>query len=228
MTAGINPGFQPNYQYNQGQNPTYMQQPAMQYAANNQMRPQYQPQTQQTTQAYQQNYPQENYAYPQTPGIVNYVTPPVQNQLNATAAQNSYPSAYPGMQAPSAPQGQPQALSNIPVEQNPLNMNSGMNAQMPAPNMQDGQSSGAMNAQAPADNQGLNLGVVDAPENFSKTPVMDELNRRGQSSQKASVPNLRNKKTFTLGNVSAACTAGSLLIILTMALTKIVKLIKHK
>lgn len=221
MTAGINPGFQPNFQYNQGQNPAYMQQPAMQYAANNQMQPQYQPQTQQTTQAYQQNYPQGGYAYPQTPGIVNYVTPPVQNQLNTAAAQNSYPSAY------QTPQAQ-QALSHIPVEQNPLNINSGMNAQMPAPNVQDGQISDAMNAQAPANNPGLNLGVVDAPENFSKTPVMDELNRRGQSTERASVPNLRSKKTFTLGNVSAACTAGSLLIILTMALAKVFKLIKHK
>ena len=50
----------------------------------------------------------------------------------------------------------------------------------------------------------------------------------GQTMEKETPPKLRGKKTFTTGNVSAALSMGSLGIILTMALCKIVKLIKHK
>ncbi len=170
-----------------------------------------------------QSYPQ-NYYLPQTPGIVNYVTPPAQNMQNA-------------------PQGQPQALSHIPYEVNPLNMNSGynpaampqygmnsgMNAQMPAPDMQNAQGQGAaMNAQAPIEQPFLDVGVVNAPENFSKTPIIDDLNRRGQETPRETPPKLRGKKTLTAGNISAALSLGSLGIILTMGLCKILKFIKHK
>ncbi len=227
MAAGFNTTYQPQYQpqnYSQGYampQPAVQPQPQAQTYTQtytqNPMPAQYQPQTQQTGQSYPQNY-----YLPQTPGIVNYVTPP-----------QNIPS----------PQGQPQALSNIPYEQNPLNMNTGfspapgtqnglngaMNVQMPAPAIQNGQGQGsAMNAQAPVEQPFMDIGVVDAPENFSKTPILDDLNRRGQTTERETPPKLRGKKTFTLGNVSAACSVGALGIILTMGLCKILKLIKHK
>jgi len=251
MTAGfstLQPQYQPNMQYNQGYAPKYNPygnpQPAVQTytqtLTQNPVPAQYGPQTQQ--------YPQ--YGFPQTPGIVNYVTPPnqnmqqMQNPLNSAAAQNAYPNAYQTQynNPQYAPLGQPQALPNIPYEQNPLNMNSGfnpqgipqnpvnngMNAQMPAPNIQQGQQN-TMNAQAPYEKQPyIDIGVVNAPENSSKTPIIDDLNRRGQMIERETPPKLRGKKTFTAGNISAACAIGSLGIILTMALVKVVKLIKHK
>lgn len=237
MATGFNTGFQP---YIQPQMQPQMQPGYSQYAG--------QPVTAQPS--YAQNPAPAQYQsyqtqqYPQAPGIVNYVMPPTQympqgqnpqSGLNS-AAQNAYQT-----QTQYATQGQPQALSHIPYEQNPLNMdsgfnpagnpqnlaNSGMNAQMPAPDMQGGQGT-AMNAQGPVKQPFLDVGVVNAPENFSKTPIIDDLNRRGQSTERETPPKLRGKKTFTLGNVSAALSMGSLGIILTMALCKALKLIKHK
>ncbi len=216
MTAGFSPNFQPQIQTTY---PQYAQMPAAAQPSYAQSpMPAKQPQIYRQTPQYPQSYPQ-GYYFPQSPGIINYVTPPAQTQQNTVRSQNAI---------------NPQALSHIPYEQNPLNMNNiqnnGMNAQMPAPNVQQGQGGQQMNAMnnQPQEQPFMDIGVVNAPENFSKTPIIDELNRRGQTMEKETPPKLRGKKTFTTGNVSAALSMGSLGIILTMALCKIVKLIKHK
>lgn len=238
MTAGFNTGFQPQYMPQTQMPQMYM--PQGQYGSPyGQPAPAAQTHTQPQTQyqtAQPQSYPQ-NYYLPQAPGIINYVTPPVsqpQSGINMPAAQTQHPQQTQYAQ-------NPQALSHIPYEQNPLTMDSGLNgsqnnmqnamsAQMPAPNVQGGEQGQQMNAlnNQPQAQPFMDIGVVNAPENFSKTPIIDDLNRRGQSMERESAPKLRNKKTFTLGNVSAACAMGSLGIILTMALCKILKLIKHK
>lgn len=210
MAAGFNTVYQPQIQPQyQGYSQNYgVPQPAIQsytqaYTQNH-IPAQFQP----------QNYPQ-NYYLPQTPGIINYLNPPAPNVQNTV--QNPQPQTT-------------NALSSIPYEQNPLNMNTEMNAQMPAPNVQQGQNGQQINA---VNNEQqtqpyMDIGVVDAPQNFSKTPIIDDLNRRGQETPKETPPKLRGKKTLTSGNISAILSMGSLGIILTMALCKIVKLIKHK
>lgn len=106
-------------------------------------------------------------------------------------------------------------------------MPNGMNAQMPAPNMQQ-------NPDMPQNGQyqilpALNTGELQGPQNFSQTPILDDVNRHGQlMPQNKSMPQISGKKSkLTLGKVSAFCMAASGAIILTAILSKIIKLV-HK
>ena len=90
MTAGFSPNFQPQIQTTY---PQYAQMPAAAQPSYAQSpMPAKQPQIYRQTPQYPQSYPQ-GYYFPQSPGIINYVTPPAQTQQNTVRSQKCYKSA---------------------------------------------------------------------------------------------------------------------------------------
>lgn len=83
-----------------------------------------------------------------------------------------------------------------------------------------------------------NIGVLEGPKSYPKTPITDSLNRQAQivprttmpqGNGKMQLPQLSNKKSvFTAGNLSTACAAGSFITASALLISRIIKLIKHK
>lgn len=179
-----------------------------------------------------------------------------QYQQNQTSALSNIPyqpdtlslSTKPEYQIQNNIPPQPQMPQNLQnTTQNPM-PNSSLQAQMPAPNIQNTQT-------APQDTQNeetplpsLNVGVVDAPNNASLTPITDDLNSRAAEMEQtylpeqtyfsetknnnSPVPASLGKKPLNAGKLSAGLMFGSLGIIALMlipkGISKITKLIKHK
>lgn len=222
MSAGIN--YQPYVPYKPYQMPQ-VQQPA-----------QYQPaqQFQQTPQYYQNQTPQgaplSNIPY--QPDVLSLSTKPDYQTLN---------------NIPPQPQTQQaQILQSLQPVQNTTQSSmpdSSMQAQMPAPNIQNTQPV----PQDTAQNEekalpSLNIGVVDAPNNASLTPITDDLNARAAEIEQTYLPEIKNnnspppaplgKKPLNAGKLSAGLMFGSLgvaaLMLIPKGISKIAKLIKHK
>ena len=138
---------------------------------------------------------------------------------------------------------------------NPNITDSSLNAQMPAPNIKTEQAiqqtstlagNEAVNAEENAQEKilpSLNVGVVDAPNNASLTPITDDLNSRAQDIERTYIPNpakstsslvpqALGKKPLNAGKMSAYLMFGSLgiasLMVIPKGISKIIKLIKHK
>ncbi len=87
-----------------------------------------------------------------------------------------------------------------------------------------------------------NLGVLEGPDNYSKTPITDSINKKKEETPRTKLPKKtkeKNKpkaspsgKKLTIGQISALCSTGSLAIVLTLlipkGISKIGKIIKHK
>jgi len=161
-------------------------------------------------------------------------------------ANTAYPAQY---------QMQMQPPIKAPA-QNPLQtpVQTSAQAQMPAPSLQT--DTVDISAKTPKNTTeepvekplpSLNIGVVDAPNNASKTPITDDLNSRAGEIEKAPiaqmpeqtrntapslVPSSLGKKPLSAGKLSAYLMFGSLgitaLMIIPKGISKIVKLIKHK
>lgn len=147
---------------------------------------------------------------------------------------------------------------NIPI-------NTQMQANMPAPSVQGtNQNIAAPNAEKPKaetindsfsySEAPLNVGILEGPDTYSKTPIADELQRRQLSSPKEKLPvqaakadtskkptsglnnstspptgALASKKHKTSANLSALFSIGSLVLIFGMLVSKgVCKIIKHK
>ncbi len=208
-----------------------------------------------------QNYPQM-----QAPTQIYTVPPKIvyNNQGNIPAANQTAQNT--SQAAPSVP------MAHIPLEQDVLSLstkpdfnislnetqnkaispvNAELNAQMPAPDIKND----IQNTPQEADNgaketplPSLNIGVVDAPNNGSRTPVIDDINARAQeleamdninpsnpelnNQNNSPVPQALGKKPLSAGKLSAYLSLGSLGLILAMiipkGISKIAKLIKHK
>lgn len=208
-----------------------------------------------------QNYPQM-----QTP-MQTYTVPPkiVYNNQGNVPAANQTTQNLP-QTTPSVP------MAHIPLEQDVLSLstkpdsnislnttqnkaaspvNAELNAQMPAPDLKNNN----QNLPQTEENNvketplpSLNIGVVDAPNNGSKTPVIDDINARAQeleamdninpsnptlnNQNNSPVPQTLGKKPLSAGKLSAYLSLGSLGLILAMivpkGISKIIKLIKHK
>ena len=93
-----------------------------------------------------------------------------------------------------------------------------------------------------ADSKKPNLGVLEGPNNYSKTPITDTINKQKEETPRTKLPKKvkeKNKpvgsptgKKLTSGQISALCSMGSLAITLTIlipkGISKIKKIIKHK
>ncbi len=146
--------------------------------------------------------------------------------------------------------GDVQNILNPPQENNQTN--SSLQAQMPAPDIQtpeiNTETQGEIqNSDISDKNQekplpSLNVGVVDAPNNASLTPITDNLNSRAaeieqtvlpeiQKNNNSPVPTSLGKKPLNAGKLSAGLMFGSLGVIAAMlipkGISKISKLIKH-
>lgn len=139
------------------------------------------------------------------------------------------------------------------MQQSPVDTS--LNAQMPAPNIKTEQTAQQTTVQTENDTAqtddsskekilpSLNIGVVDAPNNVSLTPITDDLNSRAQDIERTYLPNAvkpasspapqtLGKKPFSAGKMSAYLMFGSLgiasFMIIPKGISKIAKLIKHK
>ena len=140
--------------------------------------------------------------------------------------------------------------------ENSLNTNttiadSSLNAQMPTPNIKTEQTPIQIENEAAQQEEtveekilpSLNIGVVNAPNNASLTPITDDLNSRAQDIEKvylpetkksasSPIPQVLGKKPLNAGKLSAYLMLGSLgltfLMIVPKGISKIIKLIKHK
>lgn len=83
-----------------------------------------------------------------------------------------------------------------------------------------------------------NIGVLEGPKNYAKTPVTDAINRQAQIVPRTTIPagqgnafqlpKSTNNKILTSGDISAACVAGSLITAGVLLISRLIKLIKHK
>lgn len=81
------------------------------------------------------------------------------------------------------------------------------------------------------------VGVLQGPSNYPKTPITDSINRQKAitprtampvSQEKLKLPSGAPKKRMTPGSISALLGLGSLGTIIFMCVAKIIKTIKHK
>ncbi len=218
MSAGIN--YQPYVTYTPYQVPQNPQPAQYQPAAQYQQTPQY-----------TQNQASALSNIPYQPDVLSLSTKPEYQTQNNIPPQPQTPQGLPSMQA----------------MQNPM-PDSSMQAQMPAPNIQNTQSSpqNAQNEEKPLPS--LNIGVVDAPNNASLTPITDDINSRAAEMEQmylpeqtylpaaknnnSPVPVSLGKKPLNAGKLSAGLMFGSLgiaaLMLIPKGISKIAKLIKHK
>lgn len=126
-----------------------------------------------------------------------------------------------------------------PAENKPV---TGMQAQMPAPsNIQNSDAQNKMqdNKQGDKQGNGLNIGVLEGPKVYSKTPVTDSLERQKNITPRTKLPAMPSQKftypkpggaqgRLSAGEISSYLAAGSFFTMGAMFLCKVVKSFRHK
>ncbi len=219
----------------------------------------YQPQWQaQSSAAYTQ--PAGYATKPQTPQTLSHI--PYQPDVLSLSTKPSQYQAQNALNTPQSPVAKINTQNSAAPLQNTITnaeqntaAGSSLEAQMPAPNIQTNQTEETLNTPEPLQTENaeenketplpsLNVGVVDAPNNASLTPITDDINSRAgeieqtrlpdkiQNNNSLQAPSSLGKKPINAGKLSAGLMFGSLGLVILMlvpkGISKFVKLIKHK